>query len=35
MAKLNAIIETALYVDDFDRARTFYQDVFGLKPLLE
>ena len=27
--------QTALYVDDFDRARTFYQDVFGLKPPLE
>lgn len=35
MAKLNGIIETALYVDDLARARAFYQDVFGLKPLLE
>jgi catechol 2,3-dioxygenase-like lactoylglutathione lyase family enzyme len=35
MTGLNGIIETALYVEDLARARAFYQDVFGLKPLLE
>ncbi len=33
MAKLAGVIETALYVDDLPRARTFYQDILGLKPL--
>ena len=30
MPKLSGVIETALYVDDLDRARAFYQDVLGL-----
>ncbi|UGV26870.1 glyoxalase [Rhodopseudomonas boonkerdii] len=33
MPKLNGVIETALYVDDLDRARGFYQGVLGLVPL--
>lgn len=33
MPKLNAILETALYVDDLSRARAFYQDDLGLRPL--
>lgn len=28
--KLDAILETALYVDDLDRARAFYEQVLGL-----
>jgi catechol 2,3-dioxygenase-like lactoylglutathione lyase family enzyme len=31
--KLSGVIETALYVDDLQRARAFYQDVLGLSPL--
>lgn len=27
---IHAIIETAIYVDDLDRAETFYRDVLGL-----
>lgn len=30
---LGGVLETALYVDDVERARTFYQDVLGLTPL--
>jgi catechol 2,3-dioxygenase-like lactoylglutathione lyase family enzyme len=30
---LNGILETALYVDDLDRAARFYEDVVGLHPL--
>jgi catechol 2,3-dioxygenase-like lactoylglutathione lyase family enzyme len=30
LPKLSGVIETALYVDDLDRARAFYQDVLGL-----
>jgi catechol 2,3-dioxygenase-like lactoylglutathione lyase family enzyme len=33
MPALNSILETALYVDDLDRARAFYESVLGL-PLL-
>lgn len=29
--KANEILETCLYVDDLDTARTFYQDVLGLE----
>ena len=32
--RLNRIVETALYVDDLDRARAFYEDKLGLAPLL-
>ena len=34
MPRLNRIIETALYVDDLERARTFYETKLGLEPLL-
>ena len=30
MPKLNAILETALYVADLDRAEAFYRDTMGL-----
>jgi catechol 2,3-dioxygenase-like lactoylglutathione lyase family enzyme len=30
---LDRVLETALYVDDLDRAARFYEDVLGLKPL--
>jgi catechol 2,3-dioxygenase-like lactoylglutathione lyase family enzyme len=33
MPALNSILETALYVDDLDRARAFYESALGL-PLL-
>ena len=33
MPALNGVLETALYVDDLDRARCFYQDVLELKPV--
>jgi len=33
--RLNRIVETALYVDDLDRARIFYEDKLGLPPLLK
>jgi catechol 2,3-dioxygenase-like lactoylglutathione lyase family enzyme len=33
LPKLAGVIETALYVDDLDRARTFYVDVLGLELL--
>ena len=35
MPRLNRIIETALYVDDLDRACAFYEDKLGLAPLLK
>ncbi|MCA0420556.1 MAG: VOC family protein [Proteobacteria bacterium] len=35
MPRLNRIVETALYVDDLDRARAFYEDKLGLAPLLK
>ena len=33
MPQLTGIVETALYVDDLERARTFYQQLLGLSPL--
>ena len=33
MPRLDGILETALYTDDMDRARAFYEDVLGLKPI--
>jgi catechol 2,3-dioxygenase-like lactoylglutathione lyase family enzyme len=33
MPKLNGVLETALYVDDLDRAARFYEDVLGLSAL--
>ena len=33
MPKLDAVLETALYVDDLDRARAFYEAVLGLRLL--
>ncbi|MBR1247875.1 VOC family protein [Bradyrhizobium sp. AUGA SZCCT0169] len=33
MPKLSGVLETALYVDDLDRARAFYEDVLGLVAL--
>ena len=33
MPKLSGVIETALYVDDLERARAFYENVLGLVPL--
>jgi len=33
LPKLSGVIETALYVDDLDRARTFYEKVMGLETL--
>ncbi|MFG3592883.1 VOC family protein [Bradyrhizobium sp. RDI18] len=33
MPKLSGVIETALYVDDLDRARVFYEEVLGLEAL--
>ncbi|GAU84943.1 VOC family protein [Bosea sp. BIWAKO-01] len=35
MPRLNRIIETALYVDDLDRAQEFYETKLGLKPMLK
>jgi catechol 2,3-dioxygenase-like lactoylglutathione lyase family enzyme len=35
MAKLNRILETALYVDELPRARGFYETVLELTPLLD
>jgi catechol 2,3-dioxygenase-like lactoylglutathione lyase family enzyme len=35
MPQLNAVLETALYVDDLDRAVRFYSDVLELKPLYQ
>ena len=33
MPQLDAVLETALYVDDLDRAARFYRDVLELTPL--
>ena len=33
MPQLSGVIETALYVDDLDRARAFYEEVLGLEAL--
>lgn len=33
MPQLDAVLETALYVDDLDRAIRFYSDVLALPPL--
>jgi catechol-2,3-dioxygenase len=33
LPKLSGVIETALYVDDLDRARAFYEEVLGLSAL--
>ena len=33
MPKLDGVLETALYTDDMVRARAFYEDVLGLKPI--
>ncbi len=33
MAKLSGIIETAIYADDMERAKRFYEEVMGLKPM--
>jgi catechol 2,3-dioxygenase-like lactoylglutathione lyase family enzyme len=33
--RLKRIVETALYVDDLERARAFYEDRLGLEPLLK
>ena len=30
---LSGVLETALYVDDMQRARAFYEDVLGLEPM--
>jgi catechol 2,3-dioxygenase-like lactoylglutathione lyase family enzyme len=35
MPKLEAVLETALYVDDLARAVRFYSDVLELKPLYQ
>ena len=32
---LKGVLETALYVDDLPRARRFYEETFGLTPLME
>src|SRR4051794_41033422 len=31
MSEIQAIVETAIYVDDLDRAEAFYRDVLGLE----
>ena len=31
---LKGVLETALYVDDLPRARRFYEETFGLTPLM-
>lgn len=35
MPKLDSILETALYVDDMDRATSFYETVMQLPPLMK
>jgi len=35
MPALNGVLETALYVDDLDRASRFYEDLFGLRRIIE
>jgi catechol 2,3-dioxygenase-like lactoylglutathione lyase family enzyme len=33
VVKLNGILESAVYADDMERARRFYEEVMGLKPM--
>jgi catechol 2,3-dioxygenase-like lactoylglutathione lyase family enzyme len=33
MPAINGVLETALYVDDLDRAQAFYQHILGFSPL--
>ncbi len=33
MANLSGILETAIYADDMDSAKRFYEEVMGLKPM--
>jgi catechol 2,3-dioxygenase-like lactoylglutathione lyase family enzyme len=33
MPKLNGILETALYTDDMEKARAFYEGTLGLEPI--
>jgi len=33
MPRIRRVLETALYVDDMDRAVAFYRDVLGLRPM--
>jgi catechol 2,3-dioxygenase-like lactoylglutathione lyase family enzyme len=33
MPELDGILETALYTDDMERARAFYEGTLGLKPM--
>jgi catechol 2,3-dioxygenase-like lactoylglutathione lyase family enzyme len=33
MPRLDGILETALYTDDMERARAFYEGTLGLKPI--
>jgi catechol-2,3-dioxygenase len=35
MPELDRVLETALYVDDLERASRFYQDIMELRPLFE
>jgi len=35
MPKLDGILETALYTDDMDRARAFYEGVLELRPIFQ
>ncbi len=35
MPQLDQVLETALYVDDLERAARFYQDVLALRPLFQ
>ena len=35
MPKLDGVLETALYTDDMERARAFYEGVMELKPIFE
>ncbi len=34
MPKINGLLETALYVEDVQRSRSFYQSLFGLEALV-
>ena len=34
MPRLDGVLETALYVDDLDRAQRFYESVLALRPLV-
>jgi catechol 2,3-dioxygenase-like lactoylglutathione lyase family enzyme len=35
MPKLDGILETALYTDDMERARSFYEGTLGLAPIFQ